>query len=211
LERLCGHTGRPLEQINADGLADFLHHLVTSEKLKASTLNQAFCGIRLYFRDYRKRRRDEWEIWDQFRIRRNKALPHVLTQEEVQRLLQHVRKGRYRSVLTTMYLCGLRISEAVSLKPQNIIGQRRVVQILNSKGGKSREIPLCDELYEKLRIHWKHHRNPSWLFPAKPRNWRSFGSVRNALGRSSSHIGHSMLQKVFQGDVPEVVKTVVAG
>ena len=198
LERLYHHAGCSLEQIHSDGVADFLHHLVTAEKLKASTLNQAFCGIRLYFRDYRKRSGNEWDIWDQFKIRKNKTLPHVLTQEEVQLLLSHIRKGRYRSVLTTMYLCGLRISEAVSLQPQSIIGKRKVVQILNSKGGKSREVPLCDELYGKLRIHWKNHRNPNWLFPSKSTNWRSFGSMKNALNCSSTHISPATLRDVFR-------------
>jgi len=198
LERLVLHSGHPLDQAEPHVVIDFLHHLVTVEKLKGSTLNQAFCGIRLYFRDYRKLKGGQWDIWDQFKIRINKPLPHVLTQDEVQLLLSHVRKGRFRSVLTTMYLCGLRISEAVSLQPQNIIGKRRVVQILNSKGGKNREVPLCDELYQKLRSHWRYHRNPHWLFPARSRSWRSFGSMGNALKASPTHMGVESLRVVFR-------------
>jgi len=198
LERLFLHSRKSLDQTEPHEVIDFLHHLVTEEKLKGSTLNQAFCGIRLYFRDARKLKGGQWDIWDQFKIRINKPLPHVLTQDEVQLLLSHVHKGRFRAVLTTMYLCGLRISEVVRLRPQNIIGKRRVIQILNSKAGKSREVPLCDELYQKLRDHWKQHRNPNWLFPARPRNARSFDNIASALKASQNHMGVESLRVVFR-------------
>ena len=198
LERLSLHSGNSLDQAEPHAVVDFLYHLLTVEKFKGSTLNQAFCGIRLYLRDYRKLKGGQWDIWDQFKIRINKPLPHVLTQDEVRLLLSHVRKGRFRSVLTTMYLCGLRICEAVSLRPQNINGKRLIIQILNSKGGKNREVPLCNELYQKLRDHWKHHRNPNWLFPARSRSWRSFGTMGDALKASPTHMGVESLRVAFR-------------
>ena len=203
LARLVSHANlASLNDINSEHVSDFLHYQLTHAKAQNITVKQAFYSFRLYFRDHLKKKGNDWSIWEEFKIKTNKSLPHVLTQGEVTHLLKHVKKGRYRSVLTTMYLCGLRISEVVSLKPEHINGQRRIVRIENSKGGKSREIPLCEEHYHKLRKHWSYHRNKEWLFPAKV-NLGTGASLYDRLQKSEKHIEVATLRQVFNKTAKE--------
>ena len=71
-----------------------------------------------------------------------------------------------------MYLCGLRIGEAVALRPQQVDGQRGVLRIIG-KGNKERLLPLPAALLTAMRRAWSTHRNPQWVL---------------ALGREGRHV-----------------------
>ena len=172
------HTAR----LGKTKVLDFLLHLQNERKLKPSTLNQAVCALRTLYRDHLGR---EWDVWKKIKIKREEPLPHVLTREEVARLLRTFRDGRYRAYFTVVYQCGLRMSEALFIKPQHIDGQRLTLRVVNGKGGKQREVPISPELLQRLRTFWKSHRNPDWLFPGPGRGWKSSGvTLREALHRS---------------------------
>jgi integrase/recombinase XerD len=78
--------------------------------------------------------------------RRPLALPKVLGQQEVARLIDGVaatdaRGLRDRALLELLYGSGLRVSELVGLRVQDVDLQRRLVRCLG-KGGKERVVPL---------------------------------------------------------------------
>jgi integrase/recombinase XerD len=80
-----------------------------------------------------------------------------------------------------MYACGLRIGEAVSLRPEQVDGQQRVIRIIG-KGNKQRLIPLPAALLMAMRRAWKTHRNRQWVFATRPQGHHvSSRSVRGAL------------------------------
>lgn len=62
-----------------------------------------------------------------------------------------------------MYGCGLRIHEAVSLRPQQIDAKRRVIRIIG-KGNKERLVPLPQSLLLAMRQAWCTHGNRNWVF-----------------------------------------------
>jgi integrase/recombinase XerD len=158
---------------------DFLVHCQVDRKLKGSTLNQAVCALRTLYRDHLGR---DWDIWKQIKIVRDEPLPHLLTRGEITRLLRTFRDGRYRAYFTVVYQCGLRMSEALHIKPTDINRERLVIRITKGKGGKQREVPITAELHRRLQNFWKSHRNPHWLFPGTGRGWKSSGvSLRQAL------------------------------
>lgn len=164
---------------------DFLIHLKNDRKLAGSTLNQAVCALRTLYRDHLGL---EWDIWDKIKITRDVELPHVMTREDVATLLGSFHDSRYRTYFTVVYQCGLRMSEALSIRPNDIDGARLVIRV-NGKGGKMREVPISERLLERLREFWKSHRNLRWLFPGVGRGWKSSGiSQSEALHRSE----HSM-------------------
>ena len=150
-------------------------------KLKGSTLNQAVCALRTLYRDHLDR---DWDIWKKVKILRQEPLPHVLSRKEVSLLLNTFRDGRYRAYFTVVYQCGLRMSEALHIKPRDIDRERLVIRITDGKGGKQREVPITPGLLIRLRKFWKSHRNPEWLFPGTGRGWKSSGvSLSQALHR----------------------------
>ncbi len=107
-----------------------------------------------------------------------KHLPSVLSTSEVERLLSAPKGStpkavRDRAMLETLYATGLRISELVHLKPEDIdftVGCLRV----RGKGGKERIVPLGKKALKILREYMDKHRpklipSPAcpWLFPGR--------------------------------------------
>ncbi len=168
-----------IKELSSTQVLDFLIHLQSERDLAPSTVNQALNAVRTFYRDHLDKR---WKIWAKVKIKRIEPLPHVLTREEVSRLLSTFRDGRYRAFFTIVYLCGLRLSEAIHIKPKDIDGQRLIIRIKEGKGGRPREVPITAELLGRTRTFWKSHRNPDWLFPAVGRGWKDSGkTLREAL------------------------------
>ena len=65
----------------------------------------------------------------------------------------------------TLYSTGVRRSELVRLRVEDIDSERMVVHIRKGKGGKDRDVPLCPKLLETLREYWRWKKPKTWLFP----------------------------------------------
>jgi len=107
-----------------------------------------------------------------------------LTREEVSLLLGAFRCGLYRAYFTTVYQCGLRLSEGLNIRVCDIHSKRHTIRV-KGKGGKLREVPVSDDLLKRLRRFWASHRNPDWLFPAAGRGWKSSGRSRSEALREA--------------------------
>ena len=109
---------------------------------------------------------------DLVRPAKRRTLPVVLTLAEVRTLLGLVRDPRVRMCLTTIYSCGLRLSEGTHLTTHDIDGERGVVRVRRGKGGQDRYVPLAGRVLLLLRAYWRatSPRFPQplgeqWLFP----------------------------------------------
>jgi integrase len=128
-------------------------------------------------------------------------LPLVLSRQEVQRTLGCLREERFRVCLRLIYHCGLRVGEAVKIKVTDIDAPQLRLRIIQGKGGKDRYVPLTQRLVGELRAFWKTHRNPTWLFPAPGRPWRSLRtatSLRCHLHNATTHLSVSAVQNAFR-------------
>ena len=99
--------------------------------------------------------------------RRRKTLPVVLSPEEVAAFLEAVESRRDRVALTTAYATGLRASEVVGLRIQDIDSSRKVIYVANGKGGNPRYVMLSPILLGILRAYWQIERPHHWLFPGR--------------------------------------------
>lgn len=70
-------------------------------------------------------------------------------------------------MLMVIYSSGLRVSESVKLKPENIIRDRMLLKICGAKGHKDRYTILSHEALKHLEKYWKLYRPKEWLFPGK--------------------------------------------
>jgi integrase/recombinase XerD len=194
------HPKRSLKQITERMVFDHLIYLRDTEKLRPSTLNQALVALRMFFRDYLQR---NWKLWEQFQIRRDQPLPVVLTRDEVRRVLGAVRANRFKAVLVLIYHCGLRVGEAVRLRPQDIDSARGVVRVINGKGGKNREVPIAPQMIKRMRRYWRCHRNPHWLFPGVGRAWKEGSrTLAEAMGVATEPMSVSSVQAALRMVVP---------
>ena len=197
VRRLADHYPKAsLKQIGERKVFDYLVYLRDDRKLAPSSVNQALVPIRMLYRDFLKR---DWKLWHNFHLRRAEPLPSVLSRAEVRLFLASVQVNRYKAVFALIYHCGLRVSEALNLKPGDIDSGRGIVRVRVGKGGKAREVPISPRMLERLRVYYAYHRNRHWLFPAAGRTWKAHCvSLAEAMHVSKQPMSKSALQLAMQ-------------
>ena len=158
----------PSEITEAELEAYFLHRK-NVDRWAPKTLRICYCGIRFYFV---KVLGHNWTLFNILRAKNESRLPTVLSRDEVQRLLGCVHTAHHRAFLATVYACGLRLQEALHLQVGDIDSDRMMIHVHRGKGAKDRLVPLPHRTLERLRTHWKTHRNPRLVFPALGRDRR---------------------------------------
>jgi len=163
----------------------------------ASVMKGAKWALRCFYRESLKV--TGWTVFEDLRVAEPQSLPTVLGREEVQRLLASVREARFATCLRLMYYCGLRISEALRLEVQDILGREKPprLHIRNAKGGKDRYVPLAAALLEELRGWWRTHRNPKLIFPA-PVSAKPGVVVPLSLSQTLVPMSAASVQQVFR-------------
>lgn len=91
-------------------------------------------------------------------------MPNVLSKEEVKMILESLQNIKHRTMLSLIYACGLRRSELLNLKSNDILSDRLLLHIKQSKGKKDRIVPLSNKLLEMLREYYKTYKPKVWLF-----------------------------------------------
>jgi len=117
------------------------------------------------------------------RPKKDKKLPVVLSQNEVSRILSSVSNIKHRAILMFVYSGGLRISEVVKLKAENIDTQRKLIHIHGAKGRKDRYTILSDVALKTSKLYIDFFQPKEWLFPSK---------------NADSHITTRTVQRVFE-------------
>ncbi|MGH8635276.1 MAG: tyrosine-type recombinase/integrase [Burkholderiales bacterium] len=187
--RLARHYHRAPDQLQEAELRSYLLHLTQTRKLSRSSVTQTLCGLRFFYEQTLGR---HWTILDIARPHRDRKLPVVLSRAEVWRVLAAVRTPAYRTCLTTIYSCGLRLREALDLHVDHVDGGRLVLHVRRGKGGIDRMVPVPRALLSVLRAHWQTHRNPVWMFPAPRRR-----PARPVSDPTIGPIDATVLQRTF--------------
>ena len=163
VRQLAEHYDKSPQNITDEELRQYFLHLTNVKHLSPSTIRVTLHGIKFLFQHTLRK---EWPTLDLVRPRREKKLPVVFSVTEVRRILGIIRRPRYRVCLSTIYACGMRLSEGVYLQVRDIDGDRTMVHVRHGKGAKDRYVPLPVPTLEMLRRYWRTHRHPEWLFPA---------------------------------------------
>lgn len=138
-------------------------YLTNQKKLEASSIKVAVAALRFLYRVTLKRPWDFGEIVPSPKAPR--TLPIILSPDEVVQFLGCIPNIKHRTILTACYAAGLRITEAVHLKPAAIDRQRMVIRIEQGKGRKDRYVMLSPKLLDVLSDYWRAVRPKVWLFP----------------------------------------------
>jgi len=162
MAQLARHYGRSPDAISVEEIRDFLHHLITVQKVAFSTCNQKLAGIQFFYHHVLGQ--------EQFSLRvpakRSGRLPEPLSRSEIAKLFEVTSNLKHRVLLMTVYGGGLRVSEVVCLHFQDIHSERMLIRVNQGKGRKDRYTLLSARLLEELRAYWRQYRpQQGWLFP----------------------------------------------
>jgi len=154
------HFNKSPELLGPEDIRSYQVYLTNEKKLATGTILIAVSALRFLYNVSLKK---DWNFEDAIPApKKPQRLPVVLSPEEVLHFLGNTKQ---RAILTTCYAAGLRISEALHLKPTDIDRQRMVIRVEQGKGQKDRYVMLSPKLLETLCNYWRTVRpQGGWLF-----------------------------------------------
>jgi integrase/recombinase XerD len=163
VSRFARHFNKSPEQLGPDDIRAYQVYLTNKKKLAPSSIVTAVAALRFVYKISLKKHWQFEEVIPAPKL--PQKLPVVLSPEEVMQFLGCINSTKHRAILTTCYAAGLRISEAVRLKTDDIDSQRMVIHVDQGKGQKDRYVMLSPVLLEILRAWWRVNKPRHWLFP----------------------------------------------
>ncbi len=97
--------------------------------------------------------------------KRNKTIPVILTKEEIKSMIDKTSNIKHKLILKILYGCGLRVSEIVNIKKEDINFQEKLIHIKLAKGKKDRFVKIPESLLKEL-ISYCNLTNDEILFPS---------------------------------------------
>lgn len=166
VEEFAQYFKTPPDRLGLEHVRQYQAHLFTDRKLEPVSVAQQLSALRFFFLKTLKR---PWMVEDMPVPKQPIRLPDILSQEEVERLIQCADSPLHRVCILVLYATGLRREELVRLKVEDIDSGRMLVHVRQGKGRKDREVMLSPRLLTELRDYWRSA-NPkprTYLFPSQ--------------------------------------------
>jgi site-specific recombinase XerD len=155
-----------VNEVTNEDVKNYLVYLAEKKRVSTSSLNITISALKFYYGEVRK----QGLIFEIKRPKKDKKLPIILSKEEISEILLSVTNLKHRAILMLTYSAGMRVSEVVGLKVENIDRQRKLIHIHGAKGRKDRYTILSEVAMKTLTTYLRRYRPSKWLFPgADPR------------------------------------------
>lgn len=125
----------------------------------------------------------------ELRPKKREQLPRVLSVAEVQRLFAAVDNLKHRCILKIIYGGGLRLSEVVNLRLEDIQSDRLQIFVHGGKGKKDRYTTLSAKFLTELRAYYREYQPGYWLFEGQTGGQYSVRSVQAVLKKAVKKSG----------------------
>ena len=149
------------EKIKKELLLQFIYQTAKTSNPKSQA--RLISGLRNFF-DYlvfeKYREENPTELIETPKTGRK--LPDTLSLEEIDQIigiidLSHPQGERNKTLLETLYSCGLRVTELISLKISDLFFDEGFIRVIG-KGDKQRYVPISYETQELINIYIKYIR-----------------------------------------------------
>jgi site-specific recombinase XerD len=164
---LTAHFQQPAEQLTHDQIQDYLLYCIKEKKLAWSSCNVLFSGLKKFYHGFLGRDNSGFSIPPR---PRSHQLPMLLSRDEIRRIINATNNLKHHALLAIVYGSGLRVSEAVKLRPEHIDSKKMLIRINQAKGRKDRYTILSKSRLNLLRDYWRTYQPAKWLFYTKDKN-----------------------------------------
>ncbi len=181
------YSTKAVQDINIQDIESFNFDFIINNAYSSKTQNQYISAIKTF---YVKMKGIHYELNQIERPIEGQKLPKVIAIEDIEAFLAGIPNIKHKAALSTIYSLGLRRSELLNLKLEDISFKRDSVMILNAKGKKDRDLPLPGKLKELLNIYYAQLKPRIWLVEGQPGKSYSASSLEN--------IFHKYLERVIK-------------
>lgn len=188
LRRFLRSRGPGAEPPSVEDAKAHLLEMTEEHGYSARYVNQCHYALKFFFRHVCPGTHD-LEALPSRRVPR--SLPTVLSRREVAAVLERAGSPRDRALLMLAYAAGLRASEVVALRPEDVDPDRRLLHVHQGKGGKDRVVMLSEKALAAVEAYRELEGSSSrWLFPgAVPGRHLSAATAQRAYTRARDAAG----------------------
>ncbi len=172
--------------VNSKVLLNYFNYLKQNKKFSYSSMKQGLASIRFLYLEVLKKEID----FDFFiKMKKPNSLPTVLTINEIKKIIDSINNLKHRAIISTIYSCGLRISEAVNLEIKDIDSSAMSVKVVNAKGRSDRYVMLSPKLLELLREYFTEYKPKKYLFTGQNGGHYSARSIQQIFNKAVKSTG----------------------
>ncbi len=155
------------EDIITDDIKKYMAYLMVEKKQKPASVNLALSALRFLYDEIMKK-----SLFVDIKAPKNeKKLPIVLSKEEISRMIDSLDNKKHKLIIEFLYSSGLRVSECVNLKIDDLSLNERMGIVRSGKGKKDRNIILSKKLVEDLEKYLKKRKDTNpYVFPVKDKH-----------------------------------------
>ncbi len=170
VRRFLSWVKKSADAVTSEDIWQYVTYLRATLRLSDRTLLRRIASLRTFYRFMEQRGYVEQNPVEVERPRVRRALPSVLTREEVRRLIESAEGERDRLILRTLYVTGMRVGELCELTWDRVNLEDEVILVRSGKGGKDRVV-LIDADTAKLLADLRASTGNSngRVFPVSPR------------------------------------------
>lgn len=147
-----------IQRVNS---GDFQRYLDNYNFTSVSQQNQVINSIRFLYKYGLNKKYDKVSFK---RPKKEKKLPKVIDGDFIKLKLSQIENLKHKTVLSLTYSVGLRVSEVINLKIEDIDSKRMIIHIKNAKGKKDRIVPLSQNILDLLRNYFRQYKPKEYLF-----------------------------------------------
>jgi integrase/recombinase XerD len=175
-----------IKEVTADDVVRFNHDVIIKLKLSVSYQRVVTGAIKLFYSHFFDHKMDIDRLDRPFR---EKTLPMVLSKEEVQRIIKSTGNLKHRTMLSTIYSCGLRRGEMLGLRLVDLDKERNLIRIFQGKGRKDRYVPFSDKLKLMLGEYIEKYKPKVYVFEGQSGGKYSARSIAKVLENAVTKSG----------------------
>ena len=149
------------KECKTEDVRNYILYCLNELKLKEATVHSRINAIKFY---YEKVVRNERLFIEIPRPKKPYQLPKVIATQDVKKLFEVTSNLKHNTMLKLCYGMGLRVSEIVNLKIQDIDSKRMQVFINRAKGKKDRYANLPESILPQLRSYFIEYKPKEYLF-----------------------------------------------
>ena len=151
-----------VNSLTSERLRSYFLYCTKTLQLSENIIHSRINAVKFYFEQVLHH--DKLFFEDIPRPKKKSLLPKVISKKDIAKIFAQVDNLKHAVMLKLCYGMGLRVSEIVNLKVNNIDSSRMMVHIEGAKGKKDRCITLPTSILDDLRNYYRKYHPKIYLF-----------------------------------------------
>lgn len=170
VEKFLSRIGKAAVALNEDDAKLYLSEMFDTKA--KNTIMLAAAALKFFYTEILEKEFSKVKM-----PKKDRRLPEVLTKNEVRTLIDASDNRKSRLIISMLYSSGLRVSELVNLKLNEINFDDKTGWVRRGKGGKDRLFTISQELADELQEYLRGREHEYLFSKAKPLTTRNIQKI----------------------------------